>query len=224
MRMNCRDFVVIVSEVIDLPEPIYEFGSRQVADQGEFTNLRCFFKGKYYVGCDYVSGTGVDKIENIMSLSLKDQSVGTCLLIESLEHIENPFIALGEIYRVLKPNGVLILTTPMNFPIHDYPYDYWRFTPEGIRTLTKSFEIKIVGSQGPVDFPHTLFCVAFKSDYPAIEQLFEKLCKRLDKDMRQYQQGRFGTILNRYYTWKALISLNLREWINRNQLRFNLYK
>jgi SAM-dependent methyltransferase len=60
---------------------------------------------------------------------------------EVLEHTLNPFAAVAEIRRVLKPRGVLLATTPFNFRIHGPLPDCWRFTEHGLRELLKSFEI-----------------------------------------------------------------------------------
>lgn len=227
MRMNVRDFVKIVAEVFDVDKPIVEFGSRQVEEQGEFANLRSFFKlGKdsAYIGCDFVAGAGVDRVEDITNISLENESVGTCLLVETLEHIENPFKAIDEIYRILKPNGMLVLTVPMHFPIHNYPHDYYRYTPEAIRVLTNSFQVKFIASQGPFEIPHTLFCIAFKSisKSAALQNKFNLLKKKMATEMRQYQIGRFGTLISRYYDWKFKLSLNVREWTQRKQIHFHL--
>ena len=50
------------------------------------------------------------------------------LSTQVLEHVENPTTYLGECYRVLKPNGRLLLTTHGLFEDHGCPYDYWRWT------------------------------------------------------------------------------------------------
>lgn len=60
---------------------------------------------------------------------------------EVLEHTLNPFSAVDEIYRMLKPGGLLLMTTPFNFRIHGPLPDCWRFTEHGIRALLKDFEI-----------------------------------------------------------------------------------
>ncbi|MFQ5937729.1 MAG: hypothetical protein ACE5LB_15100, partial [Acidiferrobacterales bacterium] len=51
------------------------------------------------------------------------------------EHVQSPFVAVQEAGRVLKPGGVALLASVMNFPIHSFPSDYWRFTHEGVRKL-----------------------------------------------------------------------------------------
>lgn len=59
---------------------------------------------------------------------------------EVLEHTLNPFAAVAEILRVLRPGGLLLASTPYNFRIHGPLPDCWRFTEHGIRALLDSFE------------------------------------------------------------------------------------
>ena len=73
--------------------------------------------------------------------SIPDASIGVVLNMESLEHIAYPQRSIDELYRVLKPDGFLILTTVMHFKIHRVPKDYWWFTPDGLELLLKRFKI-----------------------------------------------------------------------------------
>lgn len=68
-------------------------------------------------------------------MPLEDHSVDTVLLFEVLEHCEHPGVVLGEIKRVLKPDGLLIFSVPLVNPLHGLPFDFQRFTPLGIKTL-----------------------------------------------------------------------------------------
>lgn len=75
--------------------------------------------------------------ENVIPSSTFDIVVCT----EVLEHTLNPFLAVEEIHRLLKPSGILIMSTPFDFRIHGPLPDCWRFTEHGIKALLSSFEI-----------------------------------------------------------------------------------
>lgn len=163
MRHNVRSFVIQFSKYFDLMEPIIEIGAFRVPGQENRANLRPFFPGKKYIGCDTRPGLGVDEIENVEHLSFEDNSIGSILIMETLEHVQNCFNALDEIYRVLKINGILVMSSAMNYVIHNHPSDYWRFTPAAFTLLLDKFPIKLVGYQGTEKFPHTIFGIGIKS-------------------------------------------------------------
>ncbi len=96
----------------------------------------------------------IDIICDICDMSsIEDNSIGLVLLLESLEHIEQPQKAIDEIYRILKPRGMLILTTVMAMGIHPCPKDYWRFCPDGIKLLLRQYKILDFTLEGEPSFP-----------------------------------------------------------------------
>lgn len=166
MRESIKQFVEIVADTLPIPEPIYEFGSLQVPGQEGFADLRPLFAGKEYVGCDMQEGAGVDRILNLHDIDLPSETAGTVLMLDTLEHVEFVRKATEEAHRILKPDGILVISSIMNFPIHDYPHDYWRFTPEAFKSLLKSFESCFVDFAGDKLFPHTVVGVGFKGETP----------------------------------------------------------
>ncbi len=177
MRESVKLFVKLMSELLPISEPIYEFGSLQVFGQEGFSDLRPFFSDKRYIGADFQKGPGVDAILNLHDINLPLESVGTILIIDTLEHVEYPWKAIEECDRILKPNGILIMTSVMNFKIHSYPNDYWRFTPEAFKSLLKTFPKSFVDFLGEESFPHTILGIGFKSSIS--ENLFGILREKL---------------------------------------------
>ncbi len=72
---------------------------------------------------------------------LPSQSYDYIVCTEVLEHTLQPFAAVQEMYRLLRPEGMLFLTTPFNFRIHGPLPDCWRFTEHGLRALLKDFTL-----------------------------------------------------------------------------------
>ena len=161
MREIIKEYVKICAETLPILEPIYEFGSLQVLGQVGLADLRPLFPNKKYVGADIIGGIGVDVVLDILNTGLNSESVGILIMVETLEHIEFPRKAIGEIHRILKPNGILIFSSVMDFPYHNGP-DYWRFTPDSLASLLKDFTIAVIDFTGEKKYPKTLVAVASK--------------------------------------------------------------
>lgn len=71
-------------------------------------------------------------------IPLDDGSIDTVMATEVFEHISDIESALSEIYRVLKPGGVLYFTVPYLWPLHDVPHDEYRYTPFSLQRHLKS--------------------------------------------------------------------------------------
>jgi SAM-dependent methyltransferase len=71
---------------------------------------------------------------------ISNDSYEIIVCTEVLEHTLNPFNAVNEIYRILKPGGKAFISTPFNFRIHGPLPDCWRFTEHGLKELFKNFK------------------------------------------------------------------------------------
>ena len=82
-----------------------------------------------------------DVIGSIMELPFDDASFDCIVCLETLEHVKDPFKALSEVYRVLKPGGKFVGSAPFTYELHGEEYgDYWRFTRQGWEELLKNFK------------------------------------------------------------------------------------
>src|SRR4051794_13802965 len=89
------------------------------------------------LGLDATQITEADYPEvNILSLPYADDTFDYVVSDQVFEHIEgNPFTAMAETLRVLKPGGIAVHTTCFINPVHAWPGDFWRFTPEALELL-----------------------------------------------------------------------------------------
>jgi SAM-dependent methyltransferase len=90
----------------------------------------------YYISGDVAPTDNSDVIFDATAIPMADAVVDAVLALEVLEHIAVPEAMLAEISRVLKPNGLAIITVPFMFGVHDFR-DYHRFTPLGFATLAE---------------------------------------------------------------------------------------
>jgi SAM-dependent methyltransferase len=195
MRGNIREFVRVVAETVEILEPVVEIGSLQLPElEGQVyaTDLRPLFDGKSYIGCDTQEGPGVDRIEDVHHLSFANGSVGTVLMLETLEHVENPLLAMRETLRVLKPRGLAIISSVMDYPVHECPADYWRFTPQGFDLLLRSFAPRRVYVQGHPDFPHSLVGIGKKGGGSETFDALDPVVTKIPGTLTQEISSRIG--------------------------------
>lgn len=83
-------------------------------------------------------------------LPFQDDSLSGVCILSVLEHVSQPWKIAEEVYRVLKPGGFVFAYTPFYFPYHGAPYDYFRYTDNGLRAIFQSFqEIACFSDQCP---------------------------------------------------------------------------
>ncbi|MDZ7662809.1 methyltransferase domain-containing protein [Thiohalophilus sp.] len=92
-----------------------------------------------YVGVDWSSSyhnTNTDVSANLNEpLPIEPNVADTIVSLSVLEHLCEPQTMLNEAYRILKPGGNIIIQVPWQWQIHEAPYDFFRYTPYGLRYL-----------------------------------------------------------------------------------------
>ena len=103
-----------------------------------------------YTGIDHFDAasfgynTKVLKFDGI-NIPFADNSIGTIICTEVLEHTQQPQELVDDMFRVLQKEGTAFITVPWSARFHYIPYDYYRFTPYMLKIIFKKFpEIEIL--------------------------------------------------------------------------------
>jgi len=110
-------------------KPILNLGS---GNQPKFANT---------INIDMMDYENVDIIADITHLPFCNSTATAVMSLAVLEHVAEPSLVLEEIYRILKPGGLILSIVPFMQPFHASPHDYQRYTLTGIEYLHKKFEI-----------------------------------------------------------------------------------
>jgi SAM-dependent methyltransferase len=105
-----------------------------------------------YLGTDIAPGPDVDIVADIHRLTqvTGEEQFDIIISCSSFEHFKYPHRAAHEVMKALRVGGILFIQTHQTFPLHAYPYDYFRFSREaiaglfgtqmGFRTLATDYE------------------------------------------------------------------------------------
>ena len=108
-----------------------------------------YFKVKSYIGLDIESPATLknliaDDFYDGKKFPYDDDVFDSVLCNQVLEHVFNPEDFLGEINRVLKRRGKLLLTIPFVWDEHEQPYDYARYSTFGLKFLMEKSGFKVL--------------------------------------------------------------------------------
>lgn len=97
-----------------------------------------------YIGIDIEAGKGVDIIcraEDVIDRFGKE-SFEVVISTEMLEHVRDWRMVISNIKNICRPGGVVLLTTrSREFKYHGFPYDFWRFEIDDMKTIFSDFDI-----------------------------------------------------------------------------------
>ena len=96
--------------------------------------------------------TGTDIVITEGKLPLKDNSVDGIISESVLEHVQNPFLYVSEIYRVLKPNGPCVINAAFLQPLHGAPHHFFNTTHHALELLFSGFKLDTL-QVGPHQHP-----------------------------------------------------------------------
>jgi SAM-dependent methyltransferase len=95
----------------------------------------------------------IDVFGDGMRLPFRDRAVDTVLSFEVLEHVPDPDACVREFARVLRPGGRVLLTVPFVAPLHQLPFDFYRYTPRGVEVLLERHGLELELCEARGNFP-----------------------------------------------------------------------
>lgn len=106
---------------------LLEVGSRA---RSQRVNTESLPPGWSYVGFDIAPGTNVDVVGDAHDLSqfFSAETFDGVFSMATFEHLAMPWKVVVEINRILKPGGLVYVGTHQTWPVHDAPWDFWRFS------------------------------------------------------------------------------------------------
>lgn len=119
---------------------VLDIGGR---DRGRFKKPKS--EVKKWIFADIEEKHNPDVVLDVANMDkIKNESIDVINAIELFEHVEKVEQGLKECYRVLKKDGVMILSAPFLYPIHSDPCDFQRWTEGKWKKVLKeiSFDIE----------------------------------------------------------------------------------
>jgi SAM-dependent methyltransferase len=175
----------VFADVFEPAGPVVELGSFYLPQWKWLADLRPYFRGREYIGCDIRRGEGVDRIEDAEALSFDDESVGTVLISDMLPHTPHPDRVVAEARRILREDGLFACSTAFNLRLNGFPTDYYRFSSSGLDVLLEGFEARTVFALGPRVRPRFAFAVAAKRATPEFERRVRLFEQRIQDTFRR---------------------------------------
>lgn len=92
----------------------------------------------------YLGGERPDAFASAEAQPFKSGAFDTVLGLSMLTYLPEPGRMIDEAHRVLRPGGTLILEFTQMVPLHDEPWDFFRFTRFGAKYLLERSGFEVV--------------------------------------------------------------------------------
>ena len=123
---------------------------------------KSLFKSKEYIGLEIDSPENrvlkhADYFYDGKTFPFKDSNFDSVVMNQVFEHVFNPDECLEEVSRVLKLEGILLLTIPFAWDEHEQPFDYARYSSFGIRSIIEKHGFRILEQRKSISDIRVIF-------------------------------------------------------------------
>ena len=157
-----------------------------------------------YVAFDTTPGGKIDVVGDVLNMPFDEGSFDTVISSQVLEHVKRPWVMVAEISRILKTDGVCLLTAPFMAPYHADPEDYFRYTQEGMKSLFQD-DFEIVECQ-----PYGKTFMVF---FEYVKQVY----------FSPYKKTRRGLWSERFLRYLEKVCFYLDDFVRNDQVYANVY-
>ena len=145
---------------IDKNGIVLDFGAGNTQKEYLKPNI-CYLDVQQYQYTDIVCST--------LKLPFIDNCFDGIISHAVFEHLPNPFITAKELYRILKPGGLIFIDTAFLQPLHADPSHYFNMTVHGLRQIFSDFE-EINSGIFPHHYPSYSMMMLIQTIWPYIQQ------------------------------------------------------
>jgi len=117
---------------------VLDLGGKRDNKRGTFQPPETKADAWWYLNLDLSTRPNI--FADVTSTPLNQRSVDCVICTEVLEHLKDPQACVDEIHRLLRDGGLAFASTPFFYPVHADPYDFQRFTEDGLRYLFRNFK------------------------------------------------------------------------------------
>lgn len=142
------------------PNRILEIGSGKRVGNSYPYSMQHLFPGTEFLRTDIVPDYG-HTVVDVTQMQF-DGEFDLILCISVLEHVLKPSLAATRLNAALRDGGCAVVAVPFAYPLHDEPYDFWRFTEHGLREILSPFASVEIRRRGPRKLPSGLLALAWR--------------------------------------------------------------
>jgi len=130
----------------DMRGTVIDLAGKREKKRGSFQPPENQAQAWWYINLDRTTTPNI--YADVTRTPFVDGSVDCILCTEVLEHLPNPQACVDEMHRLLRNDGAAFVSVPFFYPVHADPYDFQRFTEDGLHRLFREFKSVEVNRMG----------------------------------------------------------------------------